>query len=109
MNKSDIHIDIVKQFVDQDTLVKMATIEAEKRATEFKFILNIINDKKYPDKKYGQLRGVIGYDGTNRIWVSHYIGKITDPTTVDKSAICSQYSSLMKDKAKDAILKELLK
>ena len=109
MNKSDIHIDIIKKFVDHDTLVKMATLEAERRANEFKFILNLINDKKYPDKKYGQLRGTIGYDGTDRIWVSKYIGKITDPTTVDKSAICSQYSVLMKRKAQEAILKELLK
>jgi len=109
MNKSSIDIDILKQFVDQDTFIKMASLEAEKRANEFKFILNIINDKKYPDKKYGQLRGTIGYDGTDRIWVSHYVGKITNPTTVDKSAICSQYSILMKRKAKDAILKELLK
>jgi hypothetical protein len=109
MNKSSIDIDIVKQFVDHDTLVKMATLEAEKRANNFKFLLNIINDKRYPNKKYGQLKGTFGYDGTTKLWVTHYIGKIADSTTIDKSAICSQYSTLIKTKAKDVILKELLK
>lgn len=109
MNKNDIHIDIVKKFVDHDTLVKMATLQAEKKAKEFKYLLNVITDKKYPDKLYGQLKGTIGYDGNTKLWVNHYIGRINKDTVVDKSAICLKYSSIMRDKAKNAILKELLK
>jgi hypothetical protein len=109
MNKNDISIDIVKEFVDYDTLVKMATLQAEKKAREFKYLLNVIRDKRYHDKLYGQLKGTIGYDGDVKLWVYHYIGRINKDTVVDKSAICLKYSSIMKDKAKNAILKELLK
>jgi hypothetical protein len=109
MNKNDISIEIVKQFVDRDTLVKMATLQAEKKAKEFKYLLNVIRDKRYHDKLYGQLRGTIGYDGNTRLWVNHYIGRINKDTVVDKSAICLKYSSIIRNKAKDAILKELLK
>jgi hypothetical protein len=109
MNKKDIDIDIVKQFVDNDTLVKMATLQAEKKAKEFKYLLNVIKDKKYHDKLYGQLKGTIGYDGKTKLWVNQYIGRINKDTVVDKSAICLKYSSIMRNKAKDAILKELLK
>jgi hypothetical protein len=109
MNKNEIHIDIVKEFVDYDTLVKMANLQAEKKAREFKYLLNVIRDKRYPDKLYGQLKGTIGYNGNTKLWVNHYIGRINDSTTVDKSAICLKHSALMKAKAKDAILKELLK
>ena len=109
MNKKDIHIDIVKQFVDKDTLVKIATIQAEKKSKDFKYILNVTKNKKYPDKLYGQLKGTIGYNGTTKLWVNHCLGRINKDTVIDKPAICLKYSTLMKFKAKEAILKELLK
>jgi hypothetical protein len=87
----------------------MANLQAEKKAKEFKYALNVIRDKRYHDKLYGQLKGTVGYNGNTKIWVNHYIGRINKDTVVDKPAICLKYSSIMKTKAKNAILKELLK
>jgi hypothetical protein len=109
MTINSINIDILKQHLDSDTLLKVATLEAERKAKDFKYRLNIFGDKKYPDKHYHQLKGTIGYNKKTKLWVSHYLGRGTDSTVTDSSAICSKYSTLMKDKAKDAILKELLK
>lgn len=104
-----IDIEILKQHLDRDTLIKVATLDAEKKAEKFKYVLNIIRSKKYPHMAHGQLKGTVSNFNNVKIWVNHSLGRIVDPTTVDKSAICSKYSSLMKAKAKDAILKELLK
>lgn len=109
MTINSINIDILKQHLDSDTLLKLATLEAERKAKKFKYKLNVFKDKKYPNRFYHQLKGTIGYNKKTKLWVSHYLGKVENPTVTDSSVICSQYSALMKAKAKDAILKELLK
>lgn len=109
MTINSISIDILKQNLDPDTLLKVATLEAERRANEFKYRLNIFTGKKNPNRFYHQLKGTIGYNKKTKIWVNHYLGKGDNPKVVDSSAICLQYSSLMISKAKHRILKELLK
>ncbi len=109
MTINSINIDILKQHLDSDTLLKLATLEAERKAKDFKYRLNVFKDVKNPSRSYHQLKGTIGYNKKTKLWVSYYLGRAHDPTVTDPSVICSQYSSVMRDKAKDAILKELLK
>jgi hypothetical protein len=104
-----VSIETLKKTLDTETLRKVFEEEAEKKASSFKYIVNIFKDSKSKKGyKYCQLRGTVGYSKSGKkLWVAKTIGKITDES-LDKHKLCLTHKQFMKDKAKDSILNEFL-
>lgn len=106
---NSVNIDILKKYLDDATLKKVTEEEAEIRSNSFKYVVNVLSDPRYPKKRYIQLRGTIGYaKNKKKLWAHHYLGPVQDLSLINKDALCLKHKNLMKSKAKDAILKELL-
>ena len=111
MPLDSVIIETLKKHLDNDTYISIVNDEASRKASIFKYRLNATKNPYNENKFYLQLKGTIGYNNKKKLWVSHSIGSATyaELKAIDKSELYIKYESLMKDKAKDAILKEFLK
>ena len=111
MALDSISIEILKQHLDDETYIAVAKQEASRKASIFKYRLNVHKDPNTESKFYLQLKGTIGYNNKKKLFVSCSIGSISydELKTLDKEDLVLKYKSLMKDKANTAILNQFLK
>lgn len=107
-----ISIETLKQHLDDKTYFNIAKKEAVRKASIFKYIINV-NKKVVGNevKFYLQLKGTIGYSSNKKLWVTYSIGYISydELKELDKQKVILKYENIMHRKARAAILNQFLK
>lgn len=111
MPLDSISVQTLKKHLNNETYTAIAKEEAFKKASIFKYRVNIHKDVNNEDKFYLQLKGTIGYDNKKKLWVSHSLGSISydEFRSLDKQELLLKHRSLMEKKANVAILNQFLK
>jgi hypothetical protein len=111
MPLDSVNVQTLKKHLSTETYNTIAKEEAFRKASVFKYILNVHKDAKREDKFHLQLKGTIGYDNKKKLWVSHSLGSISydELKSLDKQELLLRYRSLMEHKANAAILNQFLK
>jgi hypothetical protein len=111
MPLDSISIETLRKHLDDETYITIAKEEAFRKASIFKYRVNVYKDKKDENKFYLQLKGTIGYDNKKKLWVSYSVGSIfyDELKILDKKNLVLKYKTIMQQKANLAILNQFLK
>jgi hypothetical protein len=111
MPLDSISIEILKKHLDNQAYNTIAKEEAIRKASIFKYRLNVHKDVNNEGKFYLQLKGTIGYDNKKKLWVSYSLGSISydELKEINKQEIILKHKTVMQEKAKDVILRQFLK